>query len=97
MSKYDRYLEEIWSVAFQGSPFDIKGDCRGCHKLMTLCRTLANLVRNLEVGRQRHIAKRLLEHAMPTAETVGLRWRQEEYNNITIITLLRPGREEVSA
>ncbi|RMZ81948.1 hypothetical protein DV737_g2240, partial [Chaetothyriales sp. CBS 132003] len=66
IEKYEKYLDEIWSVAFKVLD-DVKETVRLA--AMKLCRSLVNmLIRNLEVGQGSTTTRRatiMLHHAMP--------------------------------
>ncbi len=88
VEKYERYLNDIWSVAFKALD-DIKETVRVA--AMTLCRTLTNLlIRNLEVGEgTTKRAKKLLEHAMPFLLSQLESGAAKEVQEYAIVTLLQ--------
>ena len=88
VEKYEKYLNDIWSVAFKVLD-DIKETVRIA--AMTLCRTLTNLlIRNLEVGEgTTKRAIKLLEHAMPFLLRQLESGAAKEVQEYAIITLLQ--------
>jgi proteasome component ECM29 len=88
VEKYEKYLNDIWSVAFKVLD-DIKETVR--IGAMTLCRTLTNLlIRNLEVGEgTTKRATKLLEHAMPFLLRQLESGAAKEVQEYAIITLLQ--------
>ena len=88
VEKYEKYLNDIWGVAFKVLD-DIKETVRLA--AMTLCRTLTNLlIRNLEVGEgTTKRAIKLLEHAMPFLLRQLESGAAKEVQEYAIITLLQ--------
>jgi proteasome component ECM29 len=91
VEKFEKYLNDIWSVAFKVLD-DIKETVRIA--AMTLCRTLTNLlIRNLEVGEgTTKRAIKLLEHAMPfllRQLEVGAAKEVQEYAIITLLQVVK--------
>ena len=88
VEKYEKHLNDIWSVAFKVLD-DIKETVRIA--AMTLCRTLTNLlIRNLEVGEgTTKRAIKMLEHAMPFLLRQLESGAAKEVQEYAIITLLQ--------
>ena len=88
VEKFERHLNDIWSVAFKVLD-DIKETVRIA--AMALCRTLTNLlIRNLEVGEgTTKRAVKLLEHAMPFLLRQLESGTAKEVQEYAIITLLQ--------
>jgi proteasome component ECM29 len=88
VEKYEKYLNEIWSVAFKVLD-DIKETVRVA--AMTLCRTLTNLlIRNLEVGEgTTKRAIKLLEQAIPFLLRQLVSGTAKDVQEYAIITLLQ--------
>ncbi|KAL9109292.1 MAG: hypothetical protein Q9227_006047 [Pyrenula ochraceoflavens] len=91
VSRYEKYLDEIWSLGFKVMD-DIKESVRAA--AMKLCRTLTGiLLRNLEIGDGTSMkAQKMLNHALPFLRDQldsGAAAEVRTYATVTLIDILK--------